>query len=222
MSELRYVVGFRGEESSAPLESTPARREVHRWLQPDRAYRLKRKGSTWSRVRDGRATAARFDEISPNVGVGEALLLQNVRSGRTIVFRPCEVGLTAADTPGTPGIDLIWAYVFDEFDDKYGIVNLGICATKPGQHGKCNAWDPGVSKPKSADAIHAAVRDIAKGIRDNANTRGWELPVNGIIVMTQWCERSGDWMSPWYPYHGVPHVSHVHVSAWPSLVPGWI
>lgn len=216
------MVGFRGEDLSKPLELGPARTEVHQWLEPDRDYRIARKGSEWSRVRDGRATQQRFDEILPSFHVGDTLYLQNTRSRRVMVFRPCEVGLTPADTPGTPGIDLIWAFVMAEFDDKYGIVNLGICANKPGQHGKCNAWDPGVSKPGSADAIHMAVRDIARGIRANSNQLGAELPVNGIIVMYEWCERSGGGMTEWFAYHGTPHVSHAHVSAWPSLVPGWI
>ena len=223
MSDVRYMVGTFGEDLSKPLGLQAAKAEIHQFLDhPKRDYHMKRKGSPWGTVRNGKLTKKRFNEIVPTLKVGDALLIQNVRSKETKVVRVLEVELQPANTTGTPGIDLIWAAVFEEFDQKYGITNLGICANKPGQHGKCNAWDIGVSKPSSADAIHAAIRDIANWLRNNARSKGLGLPLNGIIVMYEWCEQSGDWMTGWQAYHGTPHVTHVHLSATPSLVPGWI
>lgn len=126
------------------------------------------------------------------------------------------------DTTGTDAIDEIWTAVFKRFDFEYGIVNLGICANKPGEHSKCNAVDIGVSKPKDSDAIHTAILDIAEFLRGEMikDTQGEPgLPVNGIIVMEQVCSRSESY---WHYYSGVAHVSHVHVSGWPNPLPGWI
>lgn len=145
-------------------------------------------------------------------------------NGPEFAFRRVQKSLQPTQTDGTPGIDMIWSAVFHEFDAKYGIVNLGICASKPGEHGVCNAWDIGVSKPQTAEAIHAAILDIGNWLRarmlEAMNLgEGPGLPINGIIVMYQWCSRE---QTLWQSYGGVPHVSHVHVSAWPNLVPGWI
>jgi hypothetical protein len=134
-----------------------------------------------------------------------------------------EVGPKPAQTDGTPAIDMIWAAVFQQFNVKYGIVNLGICADKPGEHSRCNAWDVGVSKPQTAEAIHSAILDIANWLRakmlEAMGDGAQGLPVGGIIVMEQWCSRES---TNWSHYTGEPHVSHVHVSGFPELVPGWI
>jgi len=134
-----------------------------------------------------------------------------------------ETGPKPAQTDGTPAIDLIWAAVFAEFNVKYGIVNLGICADKPGEHSLCNAWDIGVTKPQSAEAIHEAILDIANWLRNkmiqDMQSEPGGLPVNGVIVMEQFCSRDN---TSWHYYDGTPHVSHVHVSGWPNPLPGWV
>ena len=172
-------------------------------------------------VRDGQDTFLRVKESLPNYRHGDKMLIQNVRSMKTLVICVVIDALQPAQTDGTPGIDLIYAAVMDEFDDEFDIINLGICADKPGQHHECNAWDIGVRKPKSADAIHASILKIAGWLKNNV-FEGKKLPILGIIVMTQWCERGSNSMSGWNPYHGIPHVSHVHTSASPSKAPGWI
>lgn len=134
-----------------------------------------------------------------------------------------EVGPKPAQTDGTPAIDLIWAAVFQEFNDRYGIVNLGICADKPGEHSICNAWDIGVSKARTDEAIHLAILDIGNWLRnrmlEDMQSEPGGLPVNGVIVMEQLCSRDN---TNWRYYSGTPHVSHVHVSGWPNPLPGWV
>lgn len=123
---------------------------------------------------------------------------------------------------GVDSIDTIVGAVYEKFNDKYGITNLGICASKVGEHHECNAWDIGVSKPQTADAIHAAILEIANFLRVEmlkAMQGEQGLPVNGVIVMEQICSRED---TNWHYYSGVAHVSHVHVSGWPNLVPGWV
>lgn len=123
---------------------------------------------------------------------------------------------------GTPGVDRIANDVFGRFNDRYGITNLGICANKPGEHGICNAIDFGVSRPVSADDIHAAILDVGNYLRNRmlADMEGEPgLPVNGAIVMQQICSRED---RAWHFYGGVPHVTHVHCSAWPNPLPGWV
>lgn len=226
MADLRYLVGTRGHDLSKPLPLGEAYDRIGAFVQhPNRQYRMRRRGSDWGAVRNGRATWDRLREIVPNLNVGDALLVQHIKSGETWVMRPAEIGLTAADTPGLPAIDLMWAYVFERWDDRFGITNLGICVNKPGEHGKCNAWDIGVHKPNSSDDIHSAIRVIANDLRVHGGS-GADSPiagkVNGIIVMYEWCEYSGSGMTTWQAYHGTPHVTHVHVSGLPNPVPGWI
>jgi hypothetical protein len=126
-------------------------------------------------------------------------------------------------TAGVNSIDAIASAVYTQFNDKYGITNLGICVSKPGEHGACNAIDIGVSKPKSADAIHSAILEIGNFLRIKmlSDMQGEPngLPVNGVIVMEQVCSRED---TSWHYYSGIAHVSHVHVSGWPNLVPGWV
>jgi hypothetical protein len=134
-----------------------------------------------------------------------------------------DVGAKPADTEGVDSIDLIYGAVMAEFNDKYGIVNLGICADKPGEHSVCNAWDIGVAKPQTTESIHSAILDIANWLRNGMlkamDSEPGGLPVNGVIVMEQVCSRDN---TSWHYYDGIPHVSHVHVSGWPNLVPGWV
>lgn len=128
-----------------------------------------------------------------------------------------------ADTPGTDPIDQIVGWVWQEYAELYGVYDLGICASKPGQHYRCNAWDGGVGKPQSADAIHSGILDVANGLRarmllDLQGEPGG-LPILGIIVMEQVCSRDQPY---WTRYYGTPHVSHWHVSGYPSQYSGWI
>jgi len=221
MSDLEYMMGLVGKELSGPTGITRVFGNVRDALNPDKDYRIKRKGGDWSMVRDGHDTLLRVKESLPNYRHGDKMLIQNVRSMKTLVVAVATDALKPAQTDGTPGIDLIYGAVLDEFDDEYDIINLGICADKPGQHHDCNAWDIGVRKPHSADAIHQAILRIANWLRNNTFD-GKKLPVLGIIVMSQWCERQSNSMSSWQTYHGVSHVSHVHTSASPSRAPGWI
>ena len=139
-------------------------------------------------------------------------------SVRTAVYNP----LPTSFLVGVPSIDRIATDVFDRFNDTYGITNLGICVNKAGEHGECNAVDFGVSKPTTSAAIHNAILDVGNYLRNRmlADIEGEPgLPVNGVIVMEQICSRSN---TSWYHYNGVPHVSHLHASGWPNLVPGWV
>lgn len=128
-----------------------------------------------------------------------------------------------ADTPGTDPIDQIVGWVFGEYGEQYKVYDLGICANKPGQHYRCNAWDGGVGKPQSADDIHAGILDVANGLRikmlQDLQGEPTGLPILGIIVMEQVCSRDQPY---WTRYYGTPHVSHWHVSGSPSQYSGWI
>jgi hypothetical protein len=134
------------------------------------------------------------------------------------------------DGPGTDAIDRIYAATHAFCNDKgWRVTDMGICANKPGQHSKCNAWDGGVivdtdGKPLSADEIHRRIQVVADYLKSEGEkhlgTGGREgLPVLGVIVMSKfWSRESGGW----HPYDGTPHVSHWHVSGFPSLYPGWL
>jgi hypothetical protein len=141
------------------------------------------------------------------------------------VFRSVHVNL-APDAPdeATGPIKRIWTAAWNEFDEQYGLVNLGIKVSKPGEHSVGNAWDIGVLKPSTSDGIHNAITDIANWLRGQMmqaiqDGGGPGLPVGGDIVMSQWCARDS---TNWSYYSGIPHVSHCHVSGYPELVSGWI
>jgi len=221
MSNLEYMIGERGEDLSGPMELKQVFEKLDNRLAPDRHYRIKRKGGDWSFVRDGRETYSRVKEVLPKYPLGETLLIENVRWGKVLAIRVVVAASPAMPTTGTPAIDKIYGTVMSEFDDELGIINMGICADKPGEHHECNAWDIGVRKPNSSDDIHRGILKIANWLRDNTFS-GEELPNEGIIVMSQWCERGSRSMSSWMTYHGTPHVSHVHVSGHPGRVSGWI
>lgn len=193
--------------------------------QAGKKFNLSVGGKAYGPDRKLNFTMTRLGVLLPREKVGTPIVVAADRpGGPEFAFRRVQKSLQPTPTEGTPGIDIIWSAVHREFDDKYGIVNLGICANKPGEHGVCNAWDIGVSKPNTDDEIHAAILDIGNWLRarmmENVSGEGGKgLPINGIIVMYQWCSRE---QMLWSGYGGIPHVTHVHVSAWPNLVPGWI
>lgn len=156
--------------------------------------------------------------------IGHAIRVYD-QSPQEIIFKVTpQLAYQAPPCPGgVPSIREIWNATHEEFDAEYGLVNLGICSSKEGEHHECNAWDIGVSKPKSATAIHNAILDIGNWLRnrmlEDESSEPGGLPVNGVIVMEQICSR---YNTNWYHYSGTPHVSHVHVSGWPNLVPGWV
>lgn len=222
MGSRMLMVGFAGEDLSKPMDQSDALAELRAWvMHRDRDYRIRRRGSVWGRVRPGPETFDRCKEIVPNLTLGETLLIQNVRSARVYAIRIVEVGPHPIPTTGNDRVDLFFGAVVDEFDSKFDIINMGALVNKPGQHGVGNAIDIGVRKPQSASAIHDAIEEIAEWEKRNVG-QGLHLPVNGIIVMYKWCERRGDSMSAWFPYHGVGHVSHTHQSFVPNPLPGWI
>lgn len=217
-----YMIGVFGEQLSRPLDFKEVMSRLQATIVRERDYRLKRKGDNeWSFPRNGPETIKQVREVLPHLHMGDTLLIQNVRSKRIFAIRVVDAKPELVNTAGTDAIDRVWTATFEEFDSEYGIVNLGICADKPGEHHECNAWDIGVRKPRTADAIHHAILNIANWQKENVG-KGENLPIGGIIVMQQWCERSGGGMTGWATYHGTPHVSHVHTSGWPSKVPGWI
>lgn len=163
------------------------------------------------RLRD--ATARTFFDWHPDTGPQFRVIKMHPKQDEPVI-----------DLDAAPSVDLIYSATYYRFNDKYGILNLGTRANKPGEHGTepPNAVDIGVSKPVSADAIHAAILEIANWQREQMllDIEGEAgLPLNGIIVMYQLCDRSS---TTWRPYSGIPHVSHVHDSGWPNLLPGWV
>lgn len=135
----------------------------------------------------------------------------------------------APDGPGTRGIDIIHAATLEECKRRgWRVTELGICVNKPGEHGHCNAWDGGClrdgnGRMLSADTIHFRIQSIAEWLmtqgklyQATSGDRG--LPVNGVIVMSKYWERGN---SGWSFYPGTPHVTHWHVSAYPSIT-GWV
>jgi hypothetical protein len=222
MSRKLYMFGFKGEQLSRPMPRGELLDRVEKRFDSEAPlYRIKRKGQPWSRTRTGEDTFSRMRTLTVREKVGETILVENVRNKRIFAVRIVEKAPPFMDTPGTQAIDIIYNAVMNRFDDEYDIYNLGIYANKPGEHGKSNAWDIGVAKPKTATAIHNAILDIGNWLRSNVG-KGEDLPIEGIIVMEQWCERVGNTMSTWRTYYGTPHVSHNHVSGSPGLVPGWI
>jgi hypothetical protein len=126
------------------------------------------------------------------------------------------------DGVGTAAIDKIHAAVIAFCLNKgWKVTELGICVNKPGEHGHCNAWDGGViyegGSMLPADEIHRRNIAVATFIRDEG--LAGNLPVNGVIVMSQYWEQGMG--KTWRPYSGTPHVSHWHVSGWPSYT-GWV
>lgn len=131
------------------------------------------------------------------------------------------------DGPGTPQVDQIHAAVLAYCAERdWNVTELGICVDKPGEHGYCNAWDGGViyegGQLLPSDEIHRRIVNVATFIRGegikNQNGNGG-LPVNGVIVMSQYWERGMG--ETWNHYSGTPHVTHWHVSGWPSRT-GWV
>ena len=133
------------------------------------------------------------------------------------------------DGPGTDQIDKIKAAVMGFCADRgWRVTDMGTCVDKPGEHGFCNAWDGGCISDGNgellpADEIHRRNIAVASFIREEGvkfqNGNGG-LPVNGTIVMTQYWEH-GMGPNSWNHYSGVPHVTHWHVSGFPSRT-GWV
>lgn len=131
------------------------------------------------------------------------------------------------DGPGTPQVDQIHAAVLAYCAERgWNVTELGICVDKPGEHGYCNAWDGGViyeaGKLLPSDEIHRRIVNVATFIRSEGikfqNGNGG-LPVNGVIVMSQYWEHGMG--ETWRQYSGTPHVTHWHVSGYPSKT-GWV
>lgn len=154
-----------------------------------------------------------------------------VRSGKgpDFLIKRIPPKFVVVNTAGTRGIDIIHAAVTAYCrKQNWDVRELGICADKPGEHGYCNAWDAGCTNdgPRylpSAE-IHRRITIVASYLRDEgvryAETAGrFGLPVNGVIVMSQYWERGMG--QSWRYYSGTPHVSHWHVSAHPSFT-GWV
>ena len=121
-------------------------------------------------------------------------------------------------------IDIIYEAVHARFDAQFEVRDMGICVDKPGEHGRCNAWDGGTTQGVPAYVTWERIERMAAWIRlqgiQHDETNGLEgLPVNGVIVQDQYWE--SDRGREWRPYSGTKHVSHFHVSGKPSLT-GWI
>ena len=121
-------------------------------------------------------------------------------------------------------VDLIYAAVHARFDPQFEVRDMGICVDKPGEHGRCNAWDGGTTQGAPAAVIWERIELMAAWIRQQGirhdETNGVEgLPVNGVIVQDRYWETGRG--REWHDYSGTKHVSHFHVSGKPSLT-GWI
>lgn len=220
---MDYMVGPQKRDGSYDLSKPISQREAYehlrQWLDHrERDFMMKRRGDPWGRVRNGHDAWSRLHDILPNLSVGDTLIIKNSRSEESWAIRVVDVAWKPMNTTGTDAIDKIAGATYDEFDSKFGLVNLGICADKPGQHNRCNAFDFGVQKPNSDDEIHRAIREVAAWQKAHAE----DIPILGIIVMYEWCEWTGSGMTNWNPYHGEPHVTHVHTSGRPSMYAGWI
>lgn len=127
------------------------------------------------------------------------------------------------NTPGTGEIDEIYSALHAEFGDQWLVRDMGICVDKDGEHGHCNAYDAGTNMNIPAEETWRRIQVMADFLRregiKHALSRGrYGLPVYGIIVMDKFWRRG---MSGWARYDGMKHVSHLHVSGYPSRT-GWI
>jgi len=220
-----------GAELSKPLNWREIADRAKPWLDhEERDYHIKQRGETFGTVRNGPKTWRRLHEVVPNSAIGTTWIVENVATKAKFIIRvvaamdnkPTKIELGATD-----GVELIAGETWERFNDDYGLINMGTYANKPGEHGlhPPNAIDIGVRKPNDADAIHRALVVIAEWQRSASQDRDHPLfdRVNGIIRMYSICKYEGPGnMTSWYPYSGVPHVSHVHDSARPNPLPGWI
>lgn len=232
-NEKLFMVGRierNGADLSKPLNWRDASDRIRVFLDfENRDFQIKREGDEWGMVRPGPATWRRL-QIVPNAPVGESFRIRNVRSHESYLTRVVEIQHekpTYRELGATRSVELIAGETWEEFNDRYGLVNMGTYANKPGEHGlhPPNAIDIGVHKPNDADAIHRALIVMAEWQRRMAQDKDHPLynQINGIIRMYSWCEWDGTGrMSVWRSYGGVPHVSHEHISGRPNPLPGWI
>ena len=127
--------------------------------------------------------------------------------------------LPVPDGPGTKAIDRIHAALHAKFDDEFLVRDMGICASKPGEHGFCNALDAGTDPGASVTVVRNRLEVMAtflreQGLLNDADpTKG--LPVNGVIFLDKfWRTGMG---RTWAPYDGVFHAIHIHTSGKPNF-----
>ena len=229
MSEIRYQVARKGTGNFGPyltLNATMA--DLKNRIDTDQGpFRILRNGGndpgplldtrfeTFKRVRN------HLEKAEP--GYKEAILVDTGRFNfvvRVGEIDPIPSNWFAGDKP----VDRLVKKTYEKFNDQYGLVNLGICASKAGQHSLCRAVDIGVSKPTNSDDIHEAILDIGnyhrQGMLRDMQGEPNGLPVNGVIVMYQVCSREGG--TYWHSYGGTGHMAHTHTSVWPNLLSGWV
>jgi len=121
-----------------------------------------------------------------------------------------ELNPTAPPTIHTNALRDIWRATVLRFPD---IGTLGVYACKPlSQHRYGNAADWAASREaRHEDKVRrylGAVADwqVAQAMKEI-------LPIAQVIVQKQIWQRG----SGWEPYTGIPHVSHVHTSAYPMI-----
>lgn len=125
--------------------------------------------------------------------------------------------LEPANIYATDSIKIIYAWVFAKFDF---VFNNGVYANKPGLHGTRppDAFDAGVEYSYD-DQAHDRVMMVwnallREAVRYQATGHREGLPINGAIGMTSIFGPAPS--TSVRHYGGEPHVTHVHVSGFPT------
>lgn len=148
--------------------------------------------------------------------------------GRAVALRRWHVEkkVPLPEIDATLSLRKIYGAVNAKFKPMWEVRNMGIGVDKPGEHGTNppNAWDigtsPGVPAPVTWARIEAYAKYLrAQGIAHKVSGGRLGLPVNGVIYQDRFWQRGMG--LTWAHYSGTRHVSHVHVSGYPSKT-GWI
>lgn len=227
MSEFRYTLR-RVEEGTQPtpalsLEDTLTELAAQLALETTGPRRLKYDERLHVSVEDVPRLLdkirARFEAAS-----GPDRLVVVSATGPSFAMVELEVKAFAPTGSHSGPVDLIYGAVHARFDPQFEVRDMGICVDKPGEHGRCNAWDGGTTQGVPATVTWERIELMAAWIRQQGirhdETNGLEgLPVNGVIVQDRYWE--SDRGREWRAYSGTKHVSHFHVSGKPSLT-GWV
>ena len=227
---MKYSLRRKGKAFGTPVSLTAALQEMRERLKlAGGPYSIKRPGQPYGPLKNRLSVMTTLAWNLPKAQPEDVWRVK-ARAGTSdpVVFsvRAVEVADPIPDTAGTPAIDQIHAAtVAFCLARGWNVTELGICANKEGQHNKCNAWDANAGGFTS-DEIHRRLLTVGNFLKDEGtkhlNSGGKEgLPVLGVIVMEQFWKREESTRG-WQTYTGTAHVSHWHVSGFPSMWPGWI